>query len=114
MKFPLKSLAIVAALVAMLTPAQAETYNYACQITGVQPNPANTYFYSAKIDTTKKTITWRGAVYTNAKRLDAINGEDCAKWCFGNDKIAISTATQGVATLTLGAEEFECDVVRTR
>jgi hypothetical protein len=110
----LKILAIAAVLAATLTSAQAETYNYACQVTGAQPNPLNAYLYSAKIDTAKKTVTWRGTVYTNAKRLDTVNGWDCAKWCFGNDKIAISTATQGVATLVVGAEEFECDAVRDR
>jgi hypothetical protein len=76
------------------------------------------------MDTTKKTITWRGTVYRNAKSLSrGIDGEDCPKYCFGNDRIVLSTATQGVATLSVAVgsgrpgddgapEEFECDAVR--
>ena len=120
----LKTLTAAAlALTMLVAPACAETYNYACKVSGVEPNPNNTYLYSAKIDTTKNTITWRGTVYKNAKRTFKVDGEECAKWCFGNNKIMLSTATQGVATLsvTLGTgrpgddgapEEFDCDLVR--
>jgi len=120
----IKTLLTTAALLAMVASASAETYTYACQVTGEQPNPNNTYLRSAVMDTTKKTITWRGVTYKNAKSASRdLDGEQCAKYCFGNDRIMISTATQGVATLSVIAgsgrlgedalpEEFECDAVR--
>jgi hypothetical protein len=119
----LSILAIAALSIAMLAPACAETYNYACKVSGVEPNPNNTYLYSAKIDTAKNNITWRDTVYKNAKRMLKVNGAECAKWCFGNNRIALSTATQGVATLSVSVgtghpgddgapEEFDCDLVR--
>jgi hypothetical protein len=118
-----KLLVTAVPLAAMNVSALAETYNYACQVSGVEPNPNNTYLYSAKVDTARNTITWRGTVYKNAKRMLTVDGEECAKWCFGNSKISLSTATQGVATLsvTLGTgrpgddgapEEFDCEMVR--
>jgi hypothetical protein len=119
-----KLLLAALALAALAGSAYAETYNYACQVTGVEPNPNNTYLYSVKIDTAKNTITWRGTVYKNAKRSSKeIDGEECAKWCFGNSKIMLSTATQGVATLSVATgtgrprddgapEDFECETVR--
>jgi hypothetical protein len=123
MKIPTRRTLTAVALLAMIGSANAETYTYACQVTGVEPNPNNTYLYSAKMDTTKNTITWRGTVYKNAKRVFKIDGEECPKYCFGNSKIMLSTATQGVATLSVAVgtgrpgddgapEEFECDVVR--
>jgi hypothetical protein len=116
-----KLLIALATTVALVAPANAEVYTYACQVTGVEPNPNNTYLYSAKMDTTKNTITWRGTVYKNAKQIFKIDGEDCPKYCFGNSKIMLSTATQGVATLSVAAgtgrpgddwNEFDCDAVR--
>lgn len=114
-----KLLSTAALLLALASPALAETYNYACQVSLVYPNPERIYLHSAKIDTTKGTITWRGTVYKNAKTALTVYGEDCAKWCFGNRKIMLSTATQGVATLAVPQaagrpddEVFECDLVR--
>jgi hypothetical protein len=115
----MKTLLTAVSLLAMIGSASAETYTYACQVTGVDPNPNNTYLYSAMIDTAKHTVTWRGLVFKNAKQLSRVFGQECAKWCFGNNEIALSTATQGVATLTVATgedheEEFECDMVRRR
>src|SRR5262245_34559053 len=91
----LKTLTAAAlALTMLVAPACAETYNYACKVSGVEPNPNNTYLYSAKIDTTKNTITWRDTVYKNDKRTFKVDGEECAKLCFGNNKIMLSTATR--------------------
>src|SRR5262249_16712701 len=113
-----------AALLAMVASASAETFTYACQVTGESPNPNNTYLRSAVVDTTKKTITWRGVTYRNTKIVSRdLYGEQCAKSCFGSDRILISTATQGIATLMVAVgsghpgddgapEEFECDAVR--
>jgi hypothetical protein len=97
------------ALSVLVAPAYARTYNYACQ---VKNEKGDATLYSAKLDTIKKTITWRGTVYKNIK---ATYGEACeAKACFENEKIGLYTATQGAATLSVkpGNEEYDCDLVR--
>jgi hypothetical protein len=37
---------------------------------------------------------------------------DCAKECFGNGVIRLNTATQGVADLSIGDDDFDCELVR--
>jgi hypothetical protein len=100
-------------LLALCGHGYAETYTYACQ---VQDNAGNTHLYRANLDTGNHTITWRGSVYRNVKQVVA----DCAKACFGNGRVLLSTATQGVASLSVlvgtapggdGVEEFDCDLV---
>jgi hypothetical protein len=95
---------------AMLSPALAETYTYACQ---VKDGPL-VHLYAAKFDASKHTLTWRGTVYKNVEQDLGCD----AKACFsdGNKKITLSTATQGVASLSVvsgadGVEEFNCDAV---
>jgi hypothetical protein len=108
-------LSLTAAALLVSTAAHAgEVYNYACH------RPDDFKLYAAKLDLTNKTITWNGSVYRNLKSLTY----DCAKACFQatnrNGMVVLSTATQGVASLTVsgggpgsdGEEELECDVVR--
>jgi hypothetical protein len=113
-----KLLTAVAIVLSIAAPAHADTFTYACKI---EDGP-RVHLYSAVLDLTKHTITWRGKVYQNVKStLKDVDGEDCAKDCFGNSKnIQMSTATQGVATLYIlagtapggdGVEQFECDLV---
>jgi hypothetical protein len=114
-----KLMLTTAALLALATTAAtADTFTYACK---VEDGP-RTHLYSAVLDLTKHTITWRGKIYTNVKpTFEDVDGKDCAKECFGNSKnIHLSTATQGVATLSIlagvapggdGAEQFDCDLV---
>jgi hypothetical protein len=121
-------LAAAALALALTTPAFAETYNYACQVDNTPPNNG-VHTYSAKIDTTAKTITWRGKVYRNLKTSgDADAGtffKDCAKYCFmataPNFVLSIQTATQGYASLQLAGtkpledgllNEAECNLIR--
>ena len=109
------------ASVALMGTANASVYNYACRVkdeaTGIF------YFYSLKIDTVTRTVIWRGSTFKNLKEGNV--GEDCAKYCFkatrsNGDVAFISTATQGVASLTITynrpgeapIDEFDCDMVR--
>jgi hypothetical protein len=101
----------LAALAALMVPALAETYNYACQVKNEQTNN-NTYLYSVLINTKAGTLTWRGSVY----RLGPVTRE-CAKYCFQATRrdgatAFLDTATQGVATLEVGSNEYDCDMVR--
>jgi len=120
----LKTLTAAAlALTMLVAPARAKIYNYACKVTGVEPNPNNTYLYSLKVNESKKTITWRGKVYRNIYSRGSDTDKECAKWCWSNDQIRVETATQGVATLSVAVgtgrpgddgapEAFDCDFVR--
>jgi hypothetical protein len=109
---------------AFVSAAHAETYLYACHYEG------DAHLYSATLNTTNKTITWRGkandarnSVYSNMKVTSGKG--DCAKECFEATRkdgagIKLSTATQGVASLTAlvgtapgadGIDEVDCDLV---
>jgi hypothetical protein len=119
---------LAAALALLATSAVAETYNYACQVDGTPPNNG-VHLYALKIDTKAKTLTWQDRTFKNLKwtgnglKPDA---EACAKYCFeatrqdqtGIARAFVSTATQGVASLSIdyvkgpGGAEFECEMVR--
>jgi hypothetical protein len=113
----LKPLALAAVLIA--SPAMADTYTYACH------ERDSAHLYAAKIDSNKKTLTWRGSVYRNLKLVGG-GDVDCAKDAYQATRrdgatAALCTATQGVATLQVlvgsapggdGVEELECDLVR--
>jgi hypothetical protein len=114
-----KLLAIAAALIATLMPAiaHATVYNYGCRTTDER---GNTQLYIAKLDTGKRTITWRGKVFKNLKQLDGCKAEFEATASNGNI-VNLCTATQGVADLNVssgpsGDEDIEhnveCNVVR--
>jgi hypothetical protein len=116
----MKKLFLAAAIAfAMVVPANAKVYNYACHY------PDDFKLHAAKVDTAKKTITWKGFVYKNLKEVTTtMDGGECPKVCFqatGRDGIAaLNTATQGVASLSVsfggpgtdGVDEAECDLVR--
>src|SRR5215831_19938077 len=91
----LKPLAIAALSIAILTPAHAEIYTYACQ---VPDERGNVHLYSAKLDTGNRTITWRGKVFKNLKHLDGCKQKYQATSSDGHFA-ELCTATQGVATL---------------
>jgi hypothetical protein len=108
----MRAICLLGVLLAV-TPAYAGTVNYACH--GDEALP----LYSAKLDLGKHTLTWRGKTYRNIKRI--YNNTECSKDCFENDRVRLTTATDGIATLAItfgtgpgddGAEFFECDVVR--
>ena len=114
-------LAVGAMLALLVSNAQAATFVYTCHYQD------DSKLYSAKLDTTKKTLTWRGSVCENLKDVTAQQGVDeCAKQCFqavrrDGATAALSTATQGVASLTVGVgkapgndgvDEVDCDLVR--
>jgi len=108
----------VGAMLALLSSAQATTFVYGCRYED------DSKLYSAKLDTTKHTLTWRGSVYEKLKDITAESGLDlCAKQCFRATRrdgaIALfDIATQGVASLTTleknqeGGTEFDCDLLR--
>jgi len=108
----------VGAMMALLSSAQATTFVYGCR------SQDDSKLYSAKLDTAKHTLTWRGSVYENLKDITAEVGLDfCAKQCFRASRrdgaiAVLDTATQGVATLTTseknqeGGTEFDCDLLR--
>ncbi len=98
-----------ATLLALSGQGYAGTYTYACQV--VDAGTGNVHLYSAILDTNKQTITWRGTVYRNVKDVSG-NIDECAKGCFAKGAVRLSTATQGVATLSVGGAEFDCDLVR--
>jgi hypothetical protein len=112
------TIAAAVALVTAAAPAYAEVYTYGCRAQD------DFKLYTARLDTFKKTITWRGSVFTNLKTIT--NTGDCAKACFEatnrNGVARLDTATQGVASLTVtsggpgtdGVEEVECDIIRNR
>jgi hypothetical protein len=112
----MKKLTLALALLALATPAYAEVYTYGCH------RPDDFKLYAAKLDFTKRTITWNGTVYQNMKRvMMEADGSDCAKACFRATSrkgiIVLSTATQGVASLTVvgndsTGDEAECDLIR--
>jgi hypothetical protein len=111
--------ALAVATLAVTVPAQAEVYTYGCH------RPDDFKLYVAKLDTTRKTITWNGIVYSNMKSVtEDADGSECAKACFQattrTGTATLSTATQGVASLTVtfgkpgseGVDEAEWDVLR--
>jgi hypothetical protein len=107
---------IVAAAIAaaITTVAHARVYNYGCQTTDER---GNAQLFVAKLDTGKRTITWRGKVYKNLKELDSCKAEFEAT--ASNGEVAhLCTATQGVADLSVGqpgndvVEEAECNIIR--
>jgi hypothetical protein len=108
-------LAAAAVLLTATTIAHARVYNYGCQTTDVR---GNTRLYTAKLDTSKRTITWRGRMYKNLKELDSCKAEFEATASNG-DTVHLCTATQGVADLTVnfgqpgddGVEEVECNII---
>ena len=117
----MKTLLATALTVALLvTTAHAEVITYACKrLGGVDEYKV----FEAKLDTTKKTLTWDGHTYRNVK--ETYNGGDgCAKACFRatdrHGSISLETATQGVASLTEtyggpgtdGVDEADCDILR--
>ena len=96
--------AIAATGLALATPAlaAAETYTYTCK--------ANHKTSPVKLDMDYATLTWRGTVYRDLKRVvcdqagyQAISEGVTAELC---------TATQGVADLTIGKATFECQLNR--
>src|SRR5262249_14382492 len=101
----MRKLLAIAALLACTTAADARAYNYACNV----PDEAtgNTRLHPLKIETVKRTITWRGSTFKNLKEGNITRGgEDCAKYCFlairsNGDVAFVSTATQGVASLSI-------------
>jgi hypothetical protein len=119
----MRQLLAIAALLACTTAAHARVYNYACNV----PDEAtgNTRLHPLRIDTAKRTITWRGSTFKNLKEGNV--GGDCAKYCFqatrsNGDVAFISTATQGVANLMITynrseeapIDEFDCDMILDR
>jgi hypothetical protein len=98
------------AVLALCGQGYAETYTYACQVR--EAATGNTHLYSAVLDLSKHTITWRGKVYRNVKEDVSGNPDTCAKECFGNAAVRLSTATQGVADLSVGGNDFDCDLLR--
>jgi hypothetical protein len=110
----MKTIITIAAVLAMtVNAATADVYAYACKVTDTATE--NVHLYAAKLDTGKRTFTFRGVTYGNLRSNDT----DC-KMLFRatsrNGAIELCTATQGVATLTVtgskGADEFDCDIVR--
>jgi hypothetical protein len=94
--------AFAVATLALTVPAQAEVYTYGCH------RPDDFKLYVAKLDTTRKTITWDGIVYSNLKSVTVdADGSECAKACFRatsrSGMATLSTATQGVATLIVSS-----------
>ena len=97
-------------MLALCGQGYAEIFTYACR---VRSEPNNDFhLYSAILNTSKNTITWRGTVYRNVKPIGQDNVNECAKECFGNGKVRLNTATQGVADLSVGKDTFDCDLVR--
>jgi len=115
----MKKLIAAAMIVISTTAAHAKVYNYACK------DSESERLYSAKIDTAKHTITWRGKTFSSLREFaDDGSGRDCAKYCFratssNGDVAFVETATQGGASLTItsggpgtdGIDEFDCDMV---
>jgi hypothetical protein len=108
-------IAAVAAL-AMAVPAHAEIYTYAC-------HSSNDFkLYVAKLDTRKKTITWKGSIYKNMTIVYGTASGVAPRCAFHatsrNGTADLRTATQGVASLTIAGggpgingAEAECDLV---
>ena len=117
----MKRLAIIAAaLLITISGAHARTLLYACRYGG-----DDSKLYSAKLDLSKKTITWQGSIYNNLKEISgSVSTDDCAKQCFVAKRrdgapARLDTATQGVASLTVlvgktsdKVEVLDCDLVR--
>jgi hypothetical protein len=105
------------ALAAFVVNAQAETFTYACK---VDPD-GRSYLQAVKIDTTKKTLTWRGSVYGNLKPnlncakmgFDAVRKDGAgATLCIATQGVADLQILVGTAPLGDGIEQLECDQVR--
>jgi hypothetical protein len=111
----MKWLTILATTVALVGPATAETITYACRVKDAEPP---THLYATKVDTAKHTLTLRGKVYRNVKRVFVTLEDDCPKYCLGNGVVTLSTATKGGAVLWVtppvegaGNEVYVCDTV---
>jgi hypothetical protein len=62
------------------------------------------------VDENKSTLTWRGMTFRNLKQVE---GGKVTWQASNNDVTAeFSTATKGVADLTIGKDKFDCQMVR--
>jgi hypothetical protein len=80
--------------------AHAETYTYMCKIGHGRVSPVTVNEDNA--------LTWRGEVYKNLTVFP-----DCrAAWTATRNGVTakLCTATQGVATLTIGKDDFDCQM----
>jgi len=102
---------LFATTIAVLTTASgahARTYTYMCRVghnsypvTVTTPNETSGGLGGG-------TITWRGVTYPNVK-----SGDDCkAQFTATRNGVTIElcTATQGVADLRVGKDEFACQM----
>jgi hypothetical protein len=108
-------LAVGAMLALLVSNTQAATFVYACKYQD------DSKLYSAKLDMTKHTLTWRGSVYSNVKNLSGhVSTDECARDCYRGTRsdggtAVLNVATQGVADLTVSVEPnaaIDCDLVR--
>jgi hypothetical protein len=109
---------LIAALLSMLSSAQAAETVYACKVNN-ETTHHNTYLYAARFDFSKHRMTWNGKVFKN---LNRVMDDDCAKECYAaaslksDVAIRLETATQGVATLivsgSLPVVSYDCDLLR--
>lgn len=80
-------------------PAQAATFSYDCRVDGKS--------LKVKIDSTKKTLLWRGKIYRITEQ------ESCAKYGWHAERkgeaFDFCTATQGYADFHEGDRLVQCD-----
>jgi hypothetical protein len=98
-----------AAALAIANPAHADTYNYMCELKDAM---GKTHLYPVKADDTKRTITWRGNVYTDIKDTFGYSGDGCPKHCLGNKSISLDIKTKGFARLQVYEEgDYDCEIM---
>jgi hypothetical protein len=82
-------------------------YAYNCHVAGNEgPHGIVT------VDEKKGTLTWLGATFRDLKQVEG--GKVTWQATNNNVTAVLSTATQGVADLTIGKDVFECQMVRSK
>ena len=95
-------IALVLALPA--TAAHAQTLTYMCKV--------GSRVYPVTANVKKATLTWRGTTFRDLKKAQA--PDVCAKygWTATNNGVTatLCSMTQGVGSLTIGKDDFDCQI----
>ena len=93
-----------ALVVAITSPAFADTFTYMCRVRDQKSYPVT-------VNVASGTLTWRGAVSRNLKQVSG----DC-RYTYRATRNGVTaelcTATQAVGDLTIGKASFECQMAR--
>jgi hypothetical protein len=67
------------------------------------------HVYPVTANEEKKTLTWRGTTFHDLKEADCAKGG----WTANSGAITLCGATQGGGNLTIGKDDFDCQMPHT-